>query len=149
MGGSAAQDVLDQLIELLAAAGPPRPVVRPVAPADGDAAAPVMVRVLSLDRVGRSQRRGPLLDLSMLVEVTTSGPHSLEYAEQLFVAVERSPWPVSTRPIPAAPDSDAAGHLGFWIQLTFSVPVPQPAPVLVQQPPEEQISVSSEGSTGW
>lgn len=50
--------------------------------------APVTVRAVSLNRVGRSRREGPVLDLELRVAVECHGPEQLDNMEQLLMAVE-------------------------------------------------------------
>ncbi|MET3905392.1 hypothetical protein [Paenarthrobacter sp. 4246] len=50
--------------------------------------APVTVRAVTLNRVGRSRREGPVLDLELRVAVECHGPEQLDNMEQLLLAVE-------------------------------------------------------------
>lgn len=50
--------------------------------------APVTVRAVTLNRVGRSRRDGPALDLELKVAVECHGPEQLDNMEQLLLAVE-------------------------------------------------------------
>lgn len=51
--------------------------------------APVTVHAVTLNRVGRSRRDGPVLDLELRVAVECHGPEQLDNMEQLLLAVER------------------------------------------------------------
>ncbi|MBB6405299.1 hypothetical protein [Arthrobacter sp. AZCC_0090] len=51
-------------------------------------AAPVTVHAVAMNRVGRSRREGPLLDLELKVAVECHGPRQLDNMEKLLLAVE-------------------------------------------------------------
>ena len=57
--------------------------------ADSPPEAPVTVHAVALDRVGRSRRDGPVLDLELRVAVECHGPEQLDNMEQLLLSVER------------------------------------------------------------
>ena len=50
--------------------------------------APVTVRAVTLNRIGRSRGDGPVLDLELRVAVECHGPEQLDNMEQLLLAVE-------------------------------------------------------------
>lgn len=52
--------------------------------------APITVHAIGLDRVGRSRRAGPVLDLELRVAVECHGPTQLDNLEKLLLAVELS-----------------------------------------------------------
>jgi hypothetical protein len=123
---SAARTALSGLLDALAAA------VRPAQVDLHDDAVPpgtagVTVRPVSLDRVGRSRRDGPLLDLQLTVEVTSTGPQSLEWTEQMLTAVEQherySAGPLGT-----------PGQLGFTVRVPVPVRLGEPTGPLVREP---------------
>ena len=89
---------------------------------EGDAgephSAPVFVRPLSVDRVGRSRREGPVLDLELKVAVICTGPRSIENVEQLIRAVEiNSNYSVGPLDRSCGPADEA------WLGLLMVVPV--------------------------
>jgi len=138
---SAARAVLDAFVALLSAAGDPVPVA--VGHGGGDdgteGADRVTVGVLALERVGRSHRRGAVLDLCLVVDVAVAGPAAVETAERLLVALERGPGGAATSPVAVA---YGPGVLGFTARLPVAVPLDEPTPPLVTQPPVVEVGVA-------
>ncbi|TFD75738.1 hypothetical protein [Cryobacterium psychrophilum] len=90
---------------------------------------PVIVRVVSLDRVGRSRRDGPVLDLELAVAVLCTGPRSLENVEQMLAAVEGSS---RYAVVPLQPSESGMNGLGFRVRVPVPLRMsePQGPPVL-------------------
>lgn len=125
---SALRTSLSQFVEVLADAVTPDSVGLwdgGEAPAD-----PVIVRVVSVGRLGRSRRDGPVLDLELVASVSCTGPHSIENIERLLVTVEGTPQYVVTpleRPTPVDP-------LGFLVRVPVALRIPEPEAPLVREP---------------
>jgi hypothetical protein len=100
--------------------------------------APVTVRAVTLNRVGRSRSEGPALDLELRVAVECHGPEQLDNMEQLLLAVElHSQYSVvSNGEFRPEEYSGVVGQgLGFLVcipvSLRFEEPSDPPAPAAV------------------
>ncbi|MDH6236117.1 hypothetical protein [Cryobacterium sp. CG_9.6] len=82
---------------------------------------PVTVRVVSLDRVGRSRRDGPVLDLELAVAVLCTGPRSLENVEQMLAAVENTSSYAVQPLLPQEP-----GRIGFVVRMPVALRLSEP-----------------------
>lgn len=92
---------------------------------------PVIVRVLALERIGRSRRDGPLLDLELAAGVSCTGPRSLENLEQMLAAVENtSRYSVA----PLAPEIAAAAGLGFLVRVPVTLRLTEPSGPAILEP---------------
>ncbi len=87
---SASGTALASLVQQLATAVAPEPVVVDDGRLDHPAEADTVVRPLALTRVGRSRRDGPVLDLLLFVEVSTRGPRALDLLERHLLTLERT-----------------------------------------------------------
>lgn len=125
---SALRTSLSQFIDVLSGAVAPDTVGLE----DGDStpADPVIVRVVSVDRVGRSRRDGPVLDLQLAASVRCTGSRSIENVEQLLRAVEDTPQYV-VAPLERARDERA---LGFLVRIPVALRIPEPEAPLVREP---------------
>jgi hypothetical protein len=125
---SALRTSLSQLVDVLADAVAPDTV----GISDGGAAPvdPVVVRVVSVARVGRSRRDGPVLDLELAASVNCTGTRSIENVEQLLGALEHAPQYIVT-PVERAATEDA---LGFLVRVPVAVRIPEPEAPLVREP---------------
>jgi hypothetical protein len=125
---SALRTSLSQLVDVLAGAVAPDTVGLEdggEAPAD-----PVVVRVVSVDRVGRSRRDGPVLDLQLAASVRCTGTRSIENVEQLLRAVEDAPQYV-VAPLERPLDG---GGLGFLVRVPVALRIQEPDAPLVTEP---------------
>jgi hypothetical protein len=125
---SALRASLSQFVDVLAGAVAPDTVGL----WDGGAAPddPVIVRVLLVDRVGRSRRDGPVLDLQLAASVRCTGGRSIENVEKLLLTVEGTPQYVVT-PLERAAGEDA---LGFLVRVPVALRIPEPEAPLVREP---------------
>ncbi|MEO3941542.1 hypothetical protein V3C41_10740 [Paenarthrobacter nicotinovorans] len=92
--------------------------------------APVTVRAVTLNRVGRSRRDGPALDLELRVAVECHGPEQLENMERLLLAVELHGQysVVSSGEFRPEEYSGAVGQgLGFLVRVPVSLPFEEPS----------------------
>ncbi|MCF3138373.1 MULTISPECIES: hypothetical protein [unclassified Paenarthrobacter] len=92
--------------------------------------APVTVRAVTLSRVGRSRREGPVLDLELRVAVECHGPEQLDNMEQLLLAVElHSQYSVvSNGELPHDEYSGAIQQgLGFLVRIPVSLRFEEPS----------------------
>jgi hypothetical protein len=92
--------------------------------------APVTVRAVALNRVGRSRRDGPVLDLELRVAVECHGPEQLDNMEQLLLAVElHSHYSViSSGEFRLEEYSNAIQQgLGFMVRVPVSLPFEEPS----------------------
>ena len=100
---------------------------------DGDVAPsdPVVLRVVAIDRIGRSRRDGPVLDLELTAAIECTGPRSLEHIEQMLGALESSPlYSVGSF------DARRAPALGFEVRVPLAIRIPEPEASLVRTPLE-------------
>ncbi|MBB5641931.1 hypothetical protein [Cryobacterium roopkundense] len=92
---------------------------------------PVIVRVLTLERIGRSRRDGPVLDLELSAAVSCTGPRSLENAEQMLTAVENtSRYSVA----PLTPEASSAAGLGFLVRVPVTLRLTEPSGPAILEP---------------
>lgn len=149
---SSAESCLGALVDRLADGVAPEPVVVDDGDVDRSQLSGTVVRPLSLDRVGRSRRGGAILDLEMVVEVSTHGPHALALLERHLVTLEQTQ--VAQARTTVSPDlaaasgaaasgaapsgaAAAAGATGMRIVVVVpvSVPLAEPQPPIVTRPP--------------
>lgn len=100
--------------------------------------APVTVRAISLSRVGRSRREGPVLDLELRVAVECHGPEQLDTMEQLLLAVElHSQYSVVSAGEFAPHEYSAAIRqgLGFVVRIPVSLGFEEPSDPPAQESP--------------
>ncbi|WP_307794395.1 hypothetical protein [Arthrobacter cavernae] len=108
-----------------------------VPPAPETPEAPVTVHAVALNRVGRSRREGPLLDLELRVAVECHGPKQLDNMEQLLLAVERSSQYSVVSSGEFQPDEYEAGirhGLGFLVRIPVALRFDEPSSPLVLEP---------------
>ncbi|OFI36873.1 hypothetical protein BIU82_12245 [Arthrobacter sp. SW1] len=99
--------------------------------------AAVTVRSVALNRVGRSRRNGPLLDLELKVAVETRGRDCLALMEQMLLAVERhSQYSiVSTGEFePGEYTASIRDGLGFLVRVPVSLAFEEPSGPPVLEP---------------
>lgn len=99
--------------------------------------APVTVRAVALNRVGRSRRDGPVLDLELRVAVECHGPDQLENMERLLLAVElHSHYSVvSSGEFRHEEYSDAIQQgLGFMVRVPVALPFEEPSDPPAREP---------------
>lgn len=92
---------------------------------------PVVVRVVTLDRIGRSRRDGPVLDLELAAAVSCTGPRSLENLEQMLAAVENTSR-YSVAPLTA--DGHTTGALGFLVRVPVTLHLTEPGGPPIREP---------------
>jgi hypothetical protein len=129
---SALRTSLTQLVDVLADAVAPDTVAlwnEGAPPAD-----PVIVRLVSVDRVGRSRQDGPVLDVELAASVRCTGPRSIENVEQLLGTVETRPQYVVTPLAPRTEAEPTEGALGFLVRVPVALPIPEPEAPLVREP---------------
>lgn len=105
------------------------------------AGAPVLVIPMSVDRLGRSRRDGPILDLQLTVAVVCTGSTSIDVVEDLLTALEQHScysigslnWPVEP---PCAPG------LGFRVSVPVAVRLLEPHGPPVREPLTVQTVIS-------
>jgi hypothetical protein len=86
-----------------------------------------------LDRIGRSRRDGPLVDLELVASVQATGPHTLENIERMIVVVEANRY--SIRPLPQVADPQGDIHfLGFLVHVPVSLRLEEPRGPQVREP---------------
>ncbi len=127
---SVATSALQQLVDSLAEAIDGEPVrvenaayAGPEAPSDSA----VTLRPVALNRLGRSLRDGPILDLELVVRVAARGPRALDLVEQAMLALEPDSRYTLDEP------QDAEG-LGFLIRARVGVRLEEPVGPPVQEP---------------
>ena len=131
---SVVRSSLSALVDVLAEAVAPDAVsIEDTGAQSVDAATtgPVVVRVVALDRIGRSRRDGPVLDLQLTAAVACTGPHSLENLEQMLAAVENISR-YSVEPLPAA--VPAARSLGFLVRVPVTLRLSEPGGPPILEP---------------
>lgn len=103
--------------------------------AGGSARTPasVVVLPLALERISRSRRDGPLLDLELRAAVVCSGPRDLENAEALLVACERLP-SCTVSVLDASDRRPVPSGLGFVVAIPVSVPLAEVVGPPVREP---------------
>jgi len=127
---TALRDSLDEFVALIERSVAPETVDLIL---DGGTAetGPIVVRPLSVERVGRSRREGPVLDLRLTASVHCVGPRGLDAIESIFRALESSgSYSIGT----LANDVSAGnnGGLGFVTSMPVSLRLDEPTgpPVL-------------------
>lgn len=128
---SVVRSALTDLMDLLSAAVAPEAVRFDAG--DSQDAVPISVRLLAVDRVGRSRRSGPVLDLDVSVTVRCTGPQNVENLEKLLVAVE-SGSRYSTGPLGRLDPLDPAQDIGFLVHVPVSVGLTEPSAPPVREP---------------
>lgn len=121
---SAARGALDMLLGALAEAVEPSAVGGPEDDTD------VRVGAVSLTRLGRSGRDGPVLDLELRARVLATGPDALEDTERMLVALERD----SRFTVEPCPVGREGGSLGFDVRIRVPVRLDEPVAPLVNAP---------------
>lgn len=128
---SVSRTALGSFVDLVAATVAPDEVAPPGEQREPRAA--VSVVPLALQRVSRSRRDGPLLDLELRVAVVCSGPRDLENTEALLVMLElRSAYTVSSLDRALWPELPPG--LGFAASVPVSVRLDEPAGPPVREP---------------
>jgi len=125
---SVVRSTLSSLVSVLADAVAPDSVgVADGGPVPTD---PVIVRVITVDRIGRSRRDGPVLDLELGAAVVCTGPRSIENVEQMLGAVERSARYAVSALDPA--QTGGGTGLGFIVRVpvTLRLSEPEGPPIL-------------------
>ncbi|WP_458108445.1 hypothetical protein M1D51_02795 [Arthrobacter sp. R3-55] len=92
--------------------------------------APVTVRAVTLNRIGRSRGDGPALDLELRVAVECHGPEQLDTMEQLLLAVElHSQYSVVSNGEfrPEEYSGAIQQGLGFLVRIPVSLPFDEPS----------------------
>jgi len=116
---SAVRSTMNTLLELVADHIKPDRVAE-AGDAESVADAAVVVRPIGLERIGRSQRDGPVLDLQLAVLVVCLGRRALDNLEALIAAVETNgPYSISKmrpEPLPTGPV-----QLGFELRVPVSL----------------------------
>ncbi|MFC8303148.1 hypothetical protein ACFUCV_05620 [Specibacter sp. NPDC057265] len=95
--------------------------------------AAVAVQVLALNRVGRSRRAGPVLDLELAVSVVCTGGQRLENLEKLLTSLEGGSR-YTTSALNAGAFPQAPGALGFQVHVPVAVPLEEPKAPPVREP---------------
>lgn len=131
---------LAALVELLHSAVAPDGV-RLIDGDDDDAEpATVAVRALALNRVGRSRRAGPVLDLELAVSVICTGDQRLENLEKLMITIEGgSRYSTSALDRGLSPTTPAG--IGFQVQVPVSISIEEPKAPLVREPLQVKMQV--------
>ncbi len=99
--------------------------------------AAVTVHAVALNRVGRSRREGPLLDLELKVAVECHGPTQLDNMEKLLLALEQNTQysVVSSGEFqPDEYDSGIRQGLGFLIRVPVGIRLDEPFGPPVTEP---------------
>ncbi|MGJ3191616.1 hypothetical protein FQP90_08270 [Paenarthrobacter nitroguajacolicus] len=99
--------------------------------------APVTVRAVTLNRVGRSRREGPVLDLELRVAVECHGPEQLDNMEQLLLAVEiHSQYSVVSNGEfrPEEYSGAIRQGLGFLVRIPVALPFEEPSEPRAREP---------------
>ncbi|GAA4054083.1 hypothetical protein GCM10023063_48270 [Arthrobacter methylotrophus] len=92
--------------------------------------APVTVHTVAMNRVGRSRREGPLLDLELKVAVECHGPTQLDNMEKLLLAVEHHNQYSVVSSGEFQPDEYDAGirqGLGFLVRIPVGIRFEEPS----------------------
>ncbi|MDP9906610.1 MULTISPECIES: hypothetical protein [Arthrobacter] len=92
--------------------------------------APVTVHAVAMNRVGRSRREGPLLDLELKVAVECHGPMQLDNMEKLLVAIEQNTQYSVVSSGEFQPDEYDAGirqGLGFLVRVPIGISLDEPS----------------------
>ncbi|MDJ0355992.1 hypothetical protein [Paenarthrobacter sp. PH39-S1] len=135
---SAVQVALSTLVDLLSSAVDPEKVR--LEEDNSEDPAPIAVRILSLDRIGRSRRDGPVLDLDLAVAVLSTGPRRLDNLEQLITAVERGSR-YSTGPLERTDQIPSTPGIGFLVHVPVSLRLDEPQGPPVREPLQIKTSV--------
>ena len=94
---------------------------------------PVVVRVIGLDRIGRSRRDGPVLDLELSAAVRCTGPKCLEHVEQMLRAVEtQTHFDTATLPV----TTPAESGIGFLVRVPVTLRLSEPEGPSISTPLE-------------
>ena len=99
--------------------------------------APVTVHAVAMNRVGRSRREGPLLDLELKVAVECHGPTQLDNMEKLLVAIEQNTEYSVVSSGEFQPDEYDAGirqGLGFLVRVPIGISLDEPSDPPVAEP---------------
>ncbi len=99
--------------------------------------APVTVHAVAMNRVGRSRREGPLLDLELKVAVECHGPTQLDNMEKLLVAIEQNTQYSVVSSGEFQPDEYDAGirqGLGFLVRVPVGISLDEPSGPPVAEP---------------
>ncbi|MEV8149523.1 hypothetical protein AB0O52_15465 [Arthrobacter sp. NPDC080073] len=99
--------------------------------------APVTVHAVAMNRVGRSRREGPLLDLELKVAVECHGPTQLDNMEKLLVAIEQNTEYSVVSSGEFQPDEYDAGirqGLGFLVRVPIGISLDEPSEPPVAEP---------------
>lgn len=92
----------------------------------------VLVRPVSLERVGRSQRAGSVLDLELVAAVRATGPQALELDEAMLVALE---------PLPRYVVEPAPQELTFRVRTRVGVQLDGPVRWRVSEPLRVEVQI--------
>lgn len=136
---SSLRSSLELLVGLFAAAVGPDAVVlvtddaeqTPGSPSASDA--PVQVRPLSVMRIGRSRRDGPVLDLELRVAVVCSGEYSIDNIESLLRALETT-GNYTVGALDPFHGQVSETRLGFVTTVPVSLRLDEPRGPLVREP---------------
>ncbi|WP_028267569.1 hypothetical protein [Arthrobacter sp. MA-N2] len=107
--------------------------------------APVTVHTVAMNRVGRSRREGPLLDLELKVAVECHGPTQLDNMEKLLLAVEHHNQYSVVSSGEFQPDEYDAGirqGLGFLVRIPVGIRFEEPSGPPAAKPPVATTTVS-------
>lgn len=99
--------------------------------------APVTVHAVAMNRVGRSRREGPLLDLELKVAVECHGPTQLDNMEKLLIAIEQNTQYSVVSSGEFQPDEYDAGirqGLGFLVRIPVGIRLDEPLGPPVTEP---------------
>jgi hypothetical protein len=138
---SSSEAALTALVELLAAAATPEPVVIDDGRIVHTDFSGTLVRPLGLERVGRSRRGGAILDLQLILEVTTHGPHALATMERHLVTIELSQLAAQEQSSPPQrpPGQNSVGTMSLVVVVPVSLSLAEPQPPIVTQPPVVEV----------
>jgi hypothetical protein len=106
-------------------------------PPTGSTDAPVTVHAVAMNRVGRSRREGPLLDLELKVAVECHGPTQLDNMEKLLVAIEQNTQYSVVSSGEFQPDEYDGGirqGLGFLVRVPIGISLDEPSGSPVAEP---------------
>jgi len=129
---SAVRSTMNTLLELVADQVKPDRVAE-AGDAESVADAAVIVRPVGLERVGRSQRDGPVLDLQLAVLVVCLGRRALDNLEALLAAVETA-GQYSISPLRPEPLLAGPVQLGFELRVPVSLRLEDTRGPLVTEP---------------
>ncbi|MFH5878898.1 hypothetical protein [Arthrobacter sp. NA-172] len=107
-------------------------------PTDPSTHAAVTVHAVAVNRVGRSRRDVPLLDLELKVAVECHGPTQLDNMEKLLLAVEHNSQYSVVSSGEFEPDEYDAGirqGLGFLIRIPVGIRLEEPSDPHATEPP--------------